>query len=58
VSCLRDHGVTIPGGSSQTTAAGATASQPSFNPSDPKFAAANKVCQVLLQNSSTTTSAG
>jgi hypothetical protein len=58
VSCLRDHGVTIPGGSSQTTAAGATTSRPSFNPSDPKFAAANKVCQALLQNGSTTTTTG
>jgi hypothetical protein len=55
-SCLRDHGVTIPGGTSQTTVAGSP--RPTFNRNDPKFVAANKVCAALLPSRTTTTTAG
>jgi hypothetical protein len=58
-SCLRDHGVTIPSiprGTSSTTAAGSP--RPTFNRNDPKFIAANKVCQALLPSRTTTTTAG
>lgn len=58
LSCLRDHGVANSGGASPTTAVGASRSQPTFNRNDPKFAAANKVCQALLPNRSTTTTSG
>jgi hypothetical protein len=56
VSCLRDHGVTVSGSTSATTTAGAP--RPTFDRNDPKFAAANKVCQALLPNRTTTTTAG
>lgn len=58
-SCLRDHGVTIasrPVGTPPTTLAGAT--RPTFNRNDPKFIAANKICQALLPSRTTTTTAG
>jgi hypothetical protein len=55
-SCLRDHGVTIPGATTQTTTAGSP--RPTFNRNDPKFVAANQICRALLPTSSTTTSAG
>jgi hypothetical protein len=59
LSCLRDHGVTIP-----TTTSGSTPARPGSElravRNSPNFAAANKTCQVLLptSGSSTTTTTG
>ncbi len=57
VSCLSDHGVKVTSSSAATTAAGA-APTPQFDRSDPKFAAANKVCRALLPSGATTTTTG
>jgi hypothetical protein len=53
VSCLRDHGVTLPatpttvaGGTTPTTATGTTPT--TFNRNDPKVQAAMKTCRPLL----------
>jgi hypothetical protein len=57
LSCLSDHGVTVPTSTSGTQARGAGAL--SAVRSDPKFATANKTCQALLPTAgSTTTTTG
>ena len=47
-SCLKDHGVTVPSGPSGASGARRTPGDFRNLQSDPKFAAANKTCQVLL----------
>lgn len=57
LSCLSDHGVTVPTSTSGAQAGGASALNAVR--SDPKFAAANKTCQALLPTAgSTTTTSG
>ncbi|MDQ1448408.1 MAG: hypothetical protein QOC79_1379, partial [Actinomycetota bacterium] len=57
LSCLSDHGVTVPTSTSGTQAGGGGAL--SAVRSDPKFATANKTCQALLPTpGSTTTTTG
>jgi hypothetical protein len=57
LSCLSDHGVTVPTSTSGAPAAGAGALNAVRT--DPKFAAANKTCQTLLPTAgSTTTTTG
>jgi hypothetical protein len=57
LSCLRDHGVTVPTSTSGAQPGGPGALNAVRN--DPKFAAANKTCQALLPTrGSTTTTAG
>lgn len=57
LSCLRDHGVSVP-----TSTSGASANPGALNTvrNDPKFAAANKTCQSLLPaaGATTTTTSG
>ena len=52
LSCLRDHGVSVP-----TTTTGSAAGPGALNAvrNDPKFAAANKACQALLPTGGVTT---
>lgn len=56
LSCLKDHGVTVPTSTSGTTPGGPGSALGAVR-SQPKFAAANKVCQALLPTfgASTTT---
>ena len=56
LSCLSDHGVTVPTSTSGSRAGGGVLSAVR---SDPKFATANKTCQALLPTAgSTTTTTG
>ncbi|HTK15921.1 MAG TPA: hypothetical protein VL769_05965 [Acidimicrobiia bacterium] len=58
LSCLSDHGVTVPTSTSGTQAGGGGGALNAVR-SDPKFATANKTCQVLLPTpGSTTTTTG
>ena len=60
LSCLSDHGVSVPTSTSGTTPRGAGSVLATVR-NDPKFAAANKTCQALLPTaggSTTTTAAG
>jgi hypothetical protein len=60
LSCLKDHGVTVPTSTSGTTPGGQGSALGAVR-SQPKFAAANKVCQALLPTfgaSTTTTGQG
>lgn len=58
-SCLSDHGVTVPTTTSGATTSGTTPGGPGGGlgalRSDPKFAAANKVCRPLLPSFGSTT---
>ncbi|MDQ1481340.1 MAG: hypothetical protein QOI44_2201 [Actinomycetota bacterium] len=58
LSCLSDHGVTVPTSTSGTQAGGGGGALSAVR-SDPKFATANKTCQALLPTpGSTTTTTG
>jgi hypothetical protein len=62
LSCLSDHGVTVPTSTSTSTSTSGSVGRPggpgALNAvrNDPKFAAANKTCQALLPTAGSTTS--
>jgi hypothetical protein len=62
LSCLQDHGVTVPTTVAGQTGGGGGFGRPSFDQNDPTFQAANKVCSALLParptDDSTTTTTG